>query len=365
MQSLAYGCAHTLRPETSPSFSSSFWSDSDALEPSGGGETGVAQLPQAEAGAAGALNLDTSTLVCGSISEYRPTIISPSEKGSYSGKPINYPEYERTTHIRAKVQPFTNGGYEVTICPINLQRIAEAPMRNRRRGPRLERFGDEESQQKSRYRSKRMVRLRCKEMGADHMLTFTTRATITLGALRKVWNTFYQHLYRKFGRPFAYVCVVERHPTNPDHLHLHAAIRGRLTPRELVVMRRCWYVALGGSEDDRGQAVRGGLNVREIRVRGGALARMDKIAAYLSKYLTKVDVVGFNEKRYWSSKIDLPAARSYWLRAWTMEDALIEVVTEYGLSPVSFKNCFFQTRNKDLMWFKHVPDPDTPYVVPF
>lgn len=364
MQSLAQGCADStqLTCNTFPDYCPDF----DVLASSGVPDGGGAQPPQPWVAEGDGLKLDTSTLLCNLDRPHRPEITSPSDRSAYRDRPINYPDYLQTWHMRAKVQEFSAGGYEVTIAPLNLARIADQAMRNRRRGARTEQVGDEESQEKSRLRTKRTVRLRCKEMGADHLLTLTTRKTIGLHDLYHVhWKKFYQYMYRKFGRHFAYVAVPERHPTNPNHFHLHLAIRGRLTPRELVVLRRCWYVALGGAETDRGASVRGGVNVKEIRIAGGSHRRMDKIAAYISKYITKQDSVAFNARRYWSSKIDLPAARHYWLKAYTIEDAFIEIYSEYGLRPTRIEQDFFKARSNDLIWFKSVPDPGVVEPVPF
>ena len=56
------------------------------------------------------------------------------------------------------------------------------------RGPRTERKGDLESIEKARRKARKTVRLKCKEMGADHLVTFTTRATISRDELRGAWR---------------------------------------------------------------------------------------------------------------------------------------------------------------------------------
>lgn len=309
-------------------------------------------------GAAGgvAVKLDTRILEGNPFSLPAPEHVPYSDKSVYSGRSINFPVYEKPVHFRAKVQEFSSGGFEVVITSVNLQRHSDMASMYLTRGPRTERKGDQESVEKSRRRTKRMVRLKCKEMCADHLVTFTTRQTISRDDLKGTWARFTDNVSYHLGRKFQYVCVCEPHPTNPDHLHLHAAIRGRLTAREMVIFRRCWYVALGGTGKERGSAAPGGFNIRHIRVRGGIRRRADKIASYISKYITKDASTEFNKKRYWASKIDLVEARSYWLKAETINDALLEFCADFDFVPESGGSDFFRARNIDLVWMRCCPD---------
>ena len=303
-----------------------------------------------------ALKLDTRILTGNPFALPAPEHVPYSEKSVYSGRPINYPVYEKSVHFRAKVQEFSGGGYEAVITSVNMQRHSDMAAMHLVRGPRLERKGDKESIEKSMRRSKRSVRLKCKEMGADHLVTFTTRDTTTRDILKARWAKFTDNVAYHLDRKFQYVCVCEPHPTNPDHLHLHVAIRGRLSAREMVIFRRCWYVALGGTGKERGSAAPGGFNIRHIRVRGGVHRRADRIASYISKYITKDVSDEFNKKRYWCSRIDLMEARSYWLKANTVEEALIEFCLQFDFEPDTKNGDFFKARNIDLVWLRLVPD---------
>lgn len=316
-------------------------------------------------GEAGDVKLDTRILEGNYSSPYRPAHVPYSDKAAYAGRPINFPIYENAHNYRAKVQEFESGGFEVVITAINLQRHADLAAMRLPRGPRTERKGGQESIDKARRRARRMVRLKCKEMGADHLITYTTRATISREELKAAWARFTDNVAYHLKRKFSYVCVCEPHPTNPDHLHLHAAIRGRLTPREMVIFRRCWYIALGGNGAERGAAAPGGFNIKNIRVQGGAHRRMDKIASYISKYITKDSSGDFNKKRYWASKIDLKEARAYWLKARTIGDALIEFCKDFDFNLPSEKHDFFNARNIDLVWMRYCPDDAVPLDVPF
>lgn len=306
-------------------------------------------------GEADALKLDTSSLTGNHSQEYRPPIV-PFSKEVYGNRPINYPIYENSHAFRLKIQPFSDGGYEAVICSIPLQRHADIQSLNLPRGKRTERKGDEESIEKSVRRSRRMVRLKCKQAGVDHLMTLTTREIISKEDIKSAFARFTDLLAYHFKRKFEYVCVCEPHPTNPEHLHLHLAIRGRLDAREMVIVRRSWYVALGGSGNEKGASVPGGFNIRHIKVHGGASRRSHKIASYLAKYITKDIGTDLNKKRYWASRIDLEESRSFWLRALTLDDALAEVMAEFSVSVGDLKTDFFRARNMDLIWMNVLPD---------
>ena len=49
---------------------------------------------------------------------------------------------------------------------------------------------------------------------------------------------------RLAGVDFQYVSVLERHPTNPDHLHMHVAWRGEGFVN-YNMLRRFWHMAIG------------------------------------------------------------------------------------------------------------------------
>lgn len=326
-------------------------------------KTGQAQPAPAQP-AGGGPRLDTWTLEHIVFKNLHPPIVPRSDKSAYSSHPINCPEYVNPSPIQLKVVEFEGGGYESAIRQVPLQRNMDAACAPRRRGTRSEPLGDEASILRSRQRAKSKVRLLCKQISADHLITMTTRETFSLKELKRIWKKFQRHMKDCFPRILHYVCVAESHPTNPDHLHLHFATHGRLDAREMVLLRRCWYMALGGSVTDRGPMARGGFDIKRFKGGGGPHRKSDKIASYLSKYITKNPVAGFNEKRYWSSAIDMPTVRRYWLEALTIADALIEVA-RMGLYPSSGKNDFFMAKDRDFIWFKYVPDPGDKIIVPF
>lgn len=327
---------------------------------------GQAQPAPQGRGEAAALKLDTRILKGNPFKSTEPQHVSYSDSVAYLDRPINYPVYEKSHHFRVKVQEFSSGGYELVITSINMQRHSDLAALHLRRGPRLERKGDAESIEKARRTARKTVRLKCKEMGADHLVTFTTRATISRDKLKRAWGKLTDNVSYHLKRKFDYVCVCEPHPTNPEHLHLHAAIRGRLTPREMVIFRRCWYIALGGNGKEKGADAPGGFNIRQIRVKGGALRKMDKIASYISKYIAKESLSMFNKKRYWASRINLLDVRAYWLDADKLDDAWREVRGMFEISLLELPKCdFFRARNLDLIWMRYIPPLESAWVEPF
>jgi hypothetical protein len=135
-------------------------------------------------------------------------------------------------------------------------------------------------------RAKQQVRLRCKAIQADHMVTLTFRgAMMDKERLKTCFDQFRRRVARVEG--FQYVAVPERHKSGGWHLHI--AVHGRANVR---VMRAIWWSIVGRAM--------GNIHARSPYKEKG-LRHM--LAGYLSKYIVK----GFedhklNEKRYWTSK---------------------------------------------------------------
>lgn len=243
---------------------------------------------------------------------------------------------------RLKVRTFSRMPPEFTVQRVSFERDQRAYLNAYHRGnhsafprrarPDPDQPRDAESIERSQRRAKTAVRLTVTELAPTALVTFTTRETLTLDELLWCWGHFTRSL-RRAAFDFEYVAVPERHPTNPDHLHLHVAYRGR-TP--FNVLRRLWHVAL---EALRGRVVRcilrgkespGNIDVQSIKSRD-SLRRIRKIARYVSKYITKDLIAEFNRRRYWPSKgINLPDAQAFWLRSLSMADALREACVLVG-----------------------------------
>jgi len=135
-------------------------------------------------------------------------------------------------------------------------------------------------------RAKQQVRLRCKAIGADRMITLTYRENMMdKERLKRDFDALRRRL-RAWGQ-FHYVAVAERQKRGAWHLHI--ALRGRQNYR---VLRAIWQSIVG---EGMGQ-----VNVRNpFREKG----LRHKLAGYLAKYIGKgFETHELNEKRYWTSR---------------------------------------------------------------
>ena len=274
-------------------------------------------------------------------------------------RPINYPIYEEREHYLATVHGFEAGGFEATVRCVDLQALVDARMRPRGyRKPVEER--SEKVMLRAVARAKKTVRHAVKNIGCDHLVTLTTREERnTPEDLNLQWKRFVRSYRQTTGGDFLYVAIPERHPSNPDHWHLHIAIRGRL---KLKLARQLWWSCCGG----RGL---GNVDVQYIKVGAytngapkGPLVRAEKIARYISKYMTKDLIFAHrpDKKRYWRSEFDMPSARHYWLRtrpgnSETLTAALTELVARFGGFDL-FRCSIFFFPDCSGFWLSYNPD---------
>jgi hypothetical protein len=292
---------------------------------------------------------------------YRPSQIPISDWSHVDReRPVNYPIYEEPEHYLATVHGFNAGGFEATIRYINLQRMVEAKMRR----PGIRKPVEERSELdmlRAVKRAKKTVRHAVKTIGATHLMTLTTRQEENSPEdLASRWKKFVR-AYRPFsGDEFLYVAVPERHPTNPKHWHLHVAVRGWV---KLKIARQIWWNCCGG----RGQ---GNIDVKHIkvgvdRITGtvrGPLVRAEKIARYISKYMSKDLLFAHrpDKKRYWRSEFDLPEARRYWLKTRpgsgdeSLSLALREFLDQFGLTGAALS--MFAFPDGSGFWLSYNPD---------
>ena len=256
-------------------------------------------------------------------------------------KPVHH-FFAEPEQYRLKVQRFSQVPCEVTVQQISFEndigryrRAAELGLANvsrtrKRRDP--DRPRDAESIERSQRRAKTAVRLRVTELAPNSLVTFTTRGVYSLDDLVVIWERF-TRLVRLVEPRFEYVCVPEPHPSNPEHLHLHAATRGKVSRDTL---RRCWHIALEAFEGRRvtsilrGAASPGNIDDQPIKGRD-VIRRIRKIGRYISKYITKDLLERFNRRRYWPSKgINLAAAQVFWLDSLSQADAIREACEMLG-----------------------------------
>ena len=294
--------------------------------------------------------------------EYFPPTIPPSEWGpGEHDRPYNHALLKERDHYLLTVHGFSAGGFEATVRNVDAQKLEDMSLRPRGcRKPVEERKPTD--MLRSVARAKKTVRHAVKEIGCDHLLTLTTREEENdPDKLARQWKEFVRR-YRKFSNDdFCYVVIPERHPSNPKHWHLHAAIRGRL---KLNIARHIWWNVCGG----RGM---GNVDIRFIKVGcnpdtgqpHGPLVRSGKIARYISKYMTKDLIFAHrpDKKRYWRSEFDMPAARRYWLRTRpdysfeSLNAALMEM--QKALGNFSLSKCsIFMFPDGSGFWLSYNPD---------
>lgn len=160
-------------------------------------------------------------------------------------------------------------------------------------------------------RAKQRVRLLCKAMGADRMLTLTYRENMTdRERAKRDFDRFRRRMSKH--RQFKYICTME--PQERGAWHFHIAVRGRLVYQ---LVRSIWRKVVG--EDN------GTIHVSNPYGRRGG---QHKLAAYLSKYITKnSELFDLNEKRYWCSRgIDVPEPErvAYYAQARDVADIMAE-----------------------------------------
>lgn len=169
-------------------------------------------------------------------------------------------------------------------------------------------------------RAKQALRLKCKAIGADHMLTLTTRANIEdldeFHTLFKRWARI-----MSTSKRLSYVAVPERQERGAWHLHV--AINGKPARWRAI---RVWLRVVGGKGE-------GYVHLRSPD--GGHYGQgweQHKLAGYISKYIGKdVGVAALNRKRYWASKgIDVPVKATYctWMGYPSMYEVLKVVMAD-------------------------------------
>jgi hypothetical protein len=267
----------------------------------------------------------------------------------YSSVP-NHGFASNPVQYRLKVRRFTKCPAEFTVQQVSFdrdleryERCANAGMRyvpsggprGKRSAPPLVR--DEESIERSQRRAKINIRLAVTELAPNHFVTFTTRENGPVYFKPSDWSAMWAHfirLCRAAGIDLEYVAVLERHPSNPEHLHLHVAWRGNA---HYNTLRRFWYIAIATHRGEkltklpRGSDTPGNILDKPVKAPRGSFKQVRKIAKYISKYITKDLISEFNKKRYWVSKgLTVEAARLFWLNGLTQAEAIREACKMLG-----------------------------------
>jgi len=175
-------------------------------------------------------------------------------------------------------------------------------------------------------RAKKNVRLCCKQIGADRLVTLTYRENMCdRGTALKHWKAFCRRL-RKVN-DFHYVAVIEEQERGA--LHFHVAVRGR---QHYALLRSIWQSVIGLGAD--GQQM-GQVNVRDPHRFGFGQNGAHKLASYIAKYCSKqMNARELDQKRYFRSKgIVLPDVLTVRLHCKSMLGAVqsaFSIIGAYG-----------------------------------
>jgi hypothetical protein len=249
----------------------------------------------------------------------------------------------------ATVQAFKNGGAELTLKSVDMLAVGAMLGSKQKTGTREKSEMTENDIARSVQRAKKKVRQNIKNAGCDRLLTLTRRENDKDSfwneqAWLKAWRKFIR-LCVKAGIYFDYVATLEPH--KKGNYHLHAAISGHV---HVNTIRKIWIVVNGG--------VSGCANVDvSFRKDKTPTERLAGVARYVSKYITKyTDTFGFNKKRYWSSRSDMPAAKKVVLKSKTFDDAFAELCKLLGLDCVNTLKKAFKFKSADGLtaaWFNY------------
>jgi hypothetical protein len=200
-----------------------------------------------------------------------------------------------------------------------------------------------ENLHRAMLRRKSKLRLTVKELAPNAFITLTSRRILTSLDLAGAAYAEWLRLVRKhYGEPFAAVWVPEWHGGG-DHLHLHVAARVPGGLREACsALRFLWHRALckvSGREIPkaplRGAESPGNIDINARGLRGKSdLDKANKIARYMSKYLSKDMVLEFGRKAYSRTQnIELAAAAIFWATELDLASARVEALRACGYDP--------------------------------
>src|SRR5450830_29508 len=195
----------------------------------------------------------------------------------------------------------------------------------------------------SAKRAKQAVRLRCKTIAADRMLTLTYRENMQDSErLKKDWDAFRRRMGKH--KQFHYVATVERQERGA--FHIHVAVRGR---QVYQLIRSIWQRIVGQTLDGK-QA--GQINVRDPHKFGFGKNGAHKLAGYISKYITKdQDSHDLNKKRYWTSRgIAVPEKNYYQLPYGTTEFDAYSHVMQIAADHNNDGMTYFSNRGLGVCW---------------
>jgi len=184
---------------------------------------------------------------------------------------------------KVTVRDFGDKNIEVSVMPY--ETWSEPPEEDIRQQTERGKGNRERSAEAAAKRAKRKVRHKCKLLKAKYMLTLTTREIITdIDRMQRYFQEFVRRI-RLVGN-FEYVATHELQKRGA--LHLHVAVANR---QDYKLLWSIWHRVVGEGQ--------GRVHVTS----GNKKASVNRIAAYISKYIAKSFEEGeLNKRRYWASK---------------------------------------------------------------
>lgn len=225
-------------------------------------------------------------------------------------------------------------------------------------------FDQNANRRRAVRRTKQKVRWMTKEFGADRLLTLSYRGPMTdREKLHADFRRFVRLVRSGWDdqggiKDWRYVAVPEKHHgggENEGGFHIHCAVKGW---QKINFLRVAWYKALGGTGKESGENTPGQVNVESPESkRWGTIPRewkTSKLAAYLTKYLTKTfDENEAVKKRFWSpNRMPIPVKTRFILDATDLVGAIKEmkeiVFFHYGQA-LDFSRSWL-TGSNDCLW---------------
>lgn len=235
---------------------------------------------------------------------------------------------------RVTVRDFGDKNLEISVMPYEtwseMQEEDIRPKSKRGEGDR------ERSAEVAAKRAKRKVRHLCKMLKAKYMLTLTTKEIITD---TEVMQRYFQEFVRRIRLVGSFEYVATHELQKRGALHLHIAVANR---QDYKLLWSIWHRVVGEGQ--------GRVHVTS----GNKKTSVNKIAAYISKYIAKSFENGeLNKRRYWSSKgIGQPVKEVHLLRSdWDIVQVIMYIVELCKERHINFDiSCCWQKLKDGLFW---------------
>lgn len=210
--------------------------------------------------------------------------------------------------------------------------------------------------ERAAQRAKKRVRLLCKAMGTDALLTLTYRALVTDLAVCKAHLKEFNRRMKRWLPGFQFVAGFERQKRGAWHVHIATSgippffmeKNGVGVPckvKSYDLLRRIWRSVVGD--------LSGNVDLSRRKARGSTCA---KIAAYISKYITKEYAEGDKWANRWAKygdcQVPLPVDLGVFLGLREALEAVFSVVM-----PVQQISHAFLPRFKDYFFLSAEPPP--------